>query len=382
MNDHIGGNEFADYPKFGYNADGWFAGFNMFVNGTLFNHVDTLAISKADLSGTVNVVPGGAANFTLAPASILDANPGDPEWLVERGTTTTTLKLFQITNVTDPPTQVATVAVPAYSNPPGAKQLGGSATVNTIDDRIMNATMIYGQLLTDHTTGSAGVAHARWYQIDTTQGDPYLYQSGEIDQGPGVYTYFPSIAMNYNGDIGLTFMESSLSEYVSMYVTGQSVNDSGSGQTQAAVDVFPGTSYYTLGRAGDYSGISVDPSDGYTFWAGNEYKGDKQWNTGIAGFGVSPQFSPGVAAHFRHDSVSLGTIFDAAAPTSTVPASTAVAASTAAPATVTSTADSMSLINDATIVPWVAAQNPLVPDSAWSEATGLDGWLWDESVPS
>src|SRR5262249_50842569 len=135
---------------------------------------------------------------------------------------------------------------------------------------------------------SGGRALARWYEFDSTTATPSLVQSGTIDQGPGVHTYFPTIEINDEGDLGLTFIESSSSEYMSMYVTGQSFYDSGSGALQTPAQAFAGTSIFSNGRAGDYSGISVDPSDGYTFWAGNEYKGDASWNTGVAGFGVSP----------------------------------------------------------------------------------------------
>jgi hypothetical protein len=289
MNDGVGGFEFADYPRGGYSADAWVIGFNMFLNGSSFNHADTLSIDKATLAGYRQVVPGGASNFTLFPATMQDANPGDPALLVERGgSSSSILKVFQMTE-TGAPTLVANVAVPSYSTPPKAVQPGGTPNIDTIDDRIMSVSMIYGQLLVAHTVNSGGLARVRWYEIDTTLGTPYLFQGGEIDQGPGVYTYMPSIAMNYEGDIGLTFMESSASEYVSMYVTGQSVMDFGSGTLQTPALAFPGTSHYTLSRAGDFSSLSVDPVDGYTFWAANEFKGGSAWDTGIAGFGVSPQ---------------------------------------------------------------------------------------------
>src|SRR5262249_17965845 len=145
MNDHVGGNQLADYPKFGYNADGWFASFNMFTNGSSFSHVDTLAISKADLSGTRYVVPGGP-NFPRAPANIRDPPPGGAGGLGGRAPPPPP-GVFQTPNVPAPPVQVATITVPSYTNPPNARQLGGPNPVPTIDNRIMNATMIYGQLL-------------------------------------------------------------------------------------------------------------------------------------------------------------------------------------------------------------------------------------------
>jgi hypothetical protein len=223
-------------------------------------------------------------------------------WLVEAGGFNS-MRVVQMTDVlTDTPSfSSTTVPVPSYGSPPNATQLGGGTipTAN-LGTRVYNAAMINGQLMAAHTVGIGGVAQARWYQFDTTLGTPYLYQSGTINQGPGVHTYMPTIDMNYEGDLGMTFMESSPSEYVSMYVTGQSIYDS-PGDMQTPVVTHPGTSRYTISRVGDYSGISVDPNDGLTFWAANEYKGNSPYfNTGIASFSVSPQgFSP-AAAGLRH----------------------------------------------------------------------------------
>ena len=292
MNDGYGAWDLPDYPKLGYNADAWVLSANMFPNDASYSHVDTLAIDKSTLTGYRYVVPGGTSHLSLMPAQVQDANPGDPMWFVESFQPSgSSIKVVQMDNVlSDSPVLTTyTVPVPAYSTPPAAAQQGGSPSISTIDDRIMSASMIGGQIVAAHNIGSGGVAQARWYHFDTTQGAPTLVDSGNIFQGSGVHTYFPGININYEGDIGLTFMESSTSEYMSMYVTGQSYLDSGSGQMQTPVEIFAGTSHSTVNRAGDYSGMSVDPSDGYTFWGANEYKGSSLWNTGLASFGVSPQ---------------------------------------------------------------------------------------------
>jgi hypothetical protein len=389
MNDGVGGFESADYPRLGYNADAWYVTANMFL-GTGLNHVDTLAIDKTSLAGTRYVVDGGNSNFTLTPAVILDANPGDPEWFVERGgSPSDILKIYQQYGA-DAPFFLANVSVPAYSKPPKALQLGGPDQVDTIDDRTMNATMIYGQLLTAHTVASGGIARVHWYQIDTTQGDPYLFQWGEIDQGPTAYTYMPSISMNYEGDIGMTFMESDPnSEYVSMYVTGQSVHDWGSGTMQTPMATHPGTSYFTLYRAGDYSGITVDPTDGYSFWAANEYKGSDPWNTGIANFGVSYN-GPEHAARDSFGLKSLLTVVGLAPATSATPGSVAGQSATTSTATTTcGPADQQAMVTD-----WGSAgQND--PETAvmtlseqasngsadWLSTNPNNGWAWNDATP-
>jgi hypothetical protein len=285
----------ADFPRAGFNADAWVFSFNQFSGTT---HVDTLRIDKNSLTGFVSTAPGG--HFTMTPATMHGANPGDPMWFVERGTSgaNSTIRVIQMTNVlsSNPTLRTTSISVPSYGSPPRAAQPGDTLPASTAtrglgDTRILNADYVGGLLVAGHTIGSGGLARARWYEFDTTGSLPSLVQSGTIDQGPGVHTYYPTVALNSEADIGMTFMESSSSEFLSMYVTGQSVNDFGAGTMQTPVVTHPGTSFYSSGRIGDYSGITADPADGYTFWATNEYKRNSTWNTGIAAFGVSPDTS-------------------------------------------------------------------------------------------
>jgi hypothetical protein len=87
----------------------------------------------------------------------------------------------------------------------------------------------------------------------------------------------------------MTYMESSSAEDVSMYVTGRTVNDP-QGTMLSGTLVKAGTSQlYGYFRAGDYSGIGLDPADGMTFWVANEYKGNSFWNTYVASFQATPR---------------------------------------------------------------------------------------------
>ena len=80
----------ADFPKIGYNADGYVVTFNMFTNGTTYDHVSYLAIDNSgDSAGITNIpTPSGLnTNFGFAPASEHGASSGDPMWFVEDGHT-------------------------------------------------------------------------------------------------------------------------------------------------------------------------------------------------------------------------------------------------------------------------------------------------------
>jgi hypothetical protein len=135
-------------------------------------------------------------------------------------------------------------------------------------------------------------AHARWYEFDTSTTTPTLVQDGTIGAGSGANSYFPSIAIGANDVLGLDYMQSSSSEYMSMYATGRVSADT-SGQMETPVEVQAGQATYagfdgSPYRAGDFSGITVDPSDG-SFWAANEYAtsdttSQANWGTAIANF--------------------------------------------------------------------------------------------------
>jgi hypothetical protein len=119
-----------------------------------------------------------------------------------------------------------------------------------------------------------------------------LTQQGTIGVGSGSNSYFPSIAINPNGDLGMTYIQSSSSEYMSMYITGQAAGDP-LGTMQTPVLVKAGQTAYSASfdsspyRAGDYSGITIDPTDG-SFWAANEYAkaiaSSANWGTWLVNF--------------------------------------------------------------------------------------------------
>src|SRR5207244_1742147 len=90
-----------------------------------------------------------------------------------------------------------------------------------------------------------------------------------------------------------TYMRSgtdSPTDFMSMYVTGRTPG-AAAGTMQTPLLVPSGTglanySDFTGGRAGDMSGISVDPVDG-SFWAANEFSNTQagaNWGTAIANF--------------------------------------------------------------------------------------------------
>ena len=90
-------------------------------------------------------------------------------------------------------------------------------------------------------------------------GTPSLVQQGTIDPGPGIATYNGQIAINADGALGVTYMQSSINQFVSMYVTGQ-VPGAPLGTLSPGVLVQAGSlSQPASFRTGDYSGIARRP---------------------------------------------------------------------------------------------------------------------------
>src|SRR5439155_1469297 len=80
---------------------------------------------------------------------------------------------------------------------------------NTNDARILNAAWRGDRLVASQTVAGLFSAHARWYDLSTAGVAPALRQSGEINPGLLVSSYYPSIEINAAGDLGLTYMQSS-----------------------------------------------------------------------------------------------------------------------------------------------------------------------------
>jgi hypothetical protein len=292
---------YADYPKLGFNADAYVVTANMVQADEVHDHVQVVTIDKSSVldedPATLTVYRVDRTDVprmsTMTAATMHGAAPGDPLYFVTETTRFGgwNLRVVQMTNVlSDSPTFTDyDVPVSFYLAPPLAVHPGG--TIDTFESFILNADWRDNHLVATHQVSSGGVARVRWYEFDTGTAKPSLIQSGQINQGPDVYTYFSAIALADNGDIGLTFMESSASEYVSMYITGRSAGDP-PGTMQTPFATFPGEDVYGGIRGGDYSAITLDPIDG-SFWAANMYKpGFAFWGTGITNFVLAQDLPP------------------------------------------------------------------------------------------
>ncbi|HTB06890.1 MAG TPA: T9SS type A sorting domain-containing protein [Bacteroidia bacterium] len=128
-------------------------------------------------------------------------------------------------------------------------------------------------------TLAAPVAGIRWYELrqDTTTQLWSIYQQSTWAPSDGISRWEAGIAMNQNGDIGMEYSVSSpTTTYPGLRYTGRRYCDALNTMTLAEGTVVSGNTLVTTpqdcgNRWGDYSHLSVDPSDGITFWGTNMY---------------------------------------------------------------------------------------------------------------
>jgi hypothetical protein len=233
----------------------------------------------------------------MPPAQMHGDTTGGVEWFVSTDGTDaggTTIRVTELTNYlsSSPVYTLTSLPVTQYQNATTADQPGLPGGVTTFPNTTMTQVQYRnGKLVTAMDSGLAGdgftYPKGLYYEIDVSSGSPVLVLQGVIDPGTGVAVQLPSVDIDNNGDLGFTWMESSLSEYLSMWV--------GTLDTKgnfASVPAAPGGGFfYESARIGDYSTTVLDPN-GTTFWSANEYIGSDGafdiWRTHLASFTLPP----------------------------------------------------------------------------------------------
>ena len=159
-------------------------------------------------------------------------------------------------------------------------------------------------LLANHTVNdaSSGVAGIRWYEIRNPFGNapsnsPGIYQQGTYapnsDPTHMLWRWMGSIAMDRLGNLALGYSASGPNDFPDIRYSGRLANSPLNvlDQTEAVVPGPPygGPQNNVESRWGDYSDLTIDPSNDCTFWYTTEYLvsdliavGD--WQTQIAAF--------------------------------------------------------------------------------------------------
>ena len=66
-------------------------------------------------------------------------------------------------------------------------------------------------LWTAHTINVGGEATVHWYEVTTTAGAYGIRQQGDVDPGPGLWTFLPGINVDGAGNMAITYTQTSAS---------------------------------------------------------------------------------------------------------------------------------------------------------------------------
>ena len=324
-------NKMNDYPKFGVWPDGYYMAANQFLcsaSGCIWDSQGVVAFERAKmLVGD----PGARAVYFDDPnpylGGMLPADwdgttpppPGSPNPFVQFddnawGYSADRLSIWDFHVDWSDPSASTFVADQSITTASFDSDLCGYSTncipqpggtpVDALADRLMFRLQYrnfgtYQVLLTNHTVDTDGTDHAgiRWYELDDTGGGWEIYQQGTYAPD-GDHRWMGSIAMNGTGDIALGYSVASATTYPSIRFTGRLDGDPLGLMTQGEGTIVDGggsQSYYS-GRWGDYSMMSVDPTDDCTFWYTQEYypaNSSAGWHTRIASFRLAECIVPG-----------------------------------------------------------------------------------------
>jgi len=300
-----------DYGKFGVWPDAYFASFNNF-SAVISQGANVCAYDRvAMLQGkpaAQHCFQQAKSVFGLLPSSVdgaIKPPNGEPGFFVtlSSGTSIDLYKLHAdfVTPTNSTFTGPTTLPVAAYSElcngSSCVKQPSPGNALASLGDRPMFHLSYrnFGtveSLLFNHsiTAGSSGAP--RWYEIRSPNGTPVVFQQGTYAPDTR-FRWMGSIAQDQAQDIALGYSISSSTQLPSIAWTGRTATDAAGTMGQAETLVQSGAGVETgtfsdgstASRWGDYSNMSVDPSDDCTFWYTTERypsNGVFNWDTGIA----------------------------------------------------------------------------------------------------
>ncbi len=293
----------ADFPgNMGYNKDAFVFTLNMFGVSTA-GHVQVVSINASDLGAAVTsprIFQNNLNDFSVRPSTMHDSVAGDPMWLVTEHGNNTQIDVIKMTNVlsTTPVFGYTSLNVTPYSGVVAPKNPNGTNITNNIDSRIQKSAVSNNTLVATHAVGVSSTQDAvQWYKVNLAGATPTLADQGRVSGGANTYLVYPGIDINAAGNIGLCYMRSGTdtsTDFMSTWVTGRTPADAaGTVQTPVKSSAGSGVANYTDfssgHRAGDLSGINLDPIDG-SFWAANEFANTlptANWGTAIVHFNLT-----------------------------------------------------------------------------------------------
>lgn len=303
---------FADFPTLSVDSNAVYVGTNNFTSdvGSL-SGVSLFSIPKSDLTGATPTVANRSSFENLSANTVgftLQAvrNFGPSAQGTILAVDNVSFGVLDRTNVIGPGGAGATLSsttkinVASTSFPSAASQPDGTRQIDTGDDRFSSQVIQVGNTIyMVHSVNSGARASIRWTMLNATTNA--VIQEGTIS-GTNTDYFFPSIAVNANGDVVIGYSRSGTGagQFISSYARV--------GKITNGVLTFGGSdillksgvaNYHLFGGAGerwgDYSATVADPTDSSSFWSFQEYaEAGNVWSTQITQIKINPVPAPPV----------------------------------------------------------------------------------------
>ena len=313
------GTTLPDYPKFGVWPDGYYMSANLFLmpSGTYQGTEQCVYNRTAMLAGnsTAQMVsftlPSSNNAYSFLPSTCDGAFPpsGTPNYFVYMNDAPDCLGVYEF-HVDWSDTSNSTfgnclqLTVSTFNdNINSIPQKGTSTPAEVLSDRLMYRLQFrtfsdHWSMVFNHTVNAgSNVAGIRWYELRKTTGNWGIYQQSTYAPSDNNCRWMGSMAMDTAGNMGLGFSISSSNIYPAIKFTGRMKNDPLNTMDLPEKGIYYGTGSNTANdgnvsgycRWGDYSSMTIDPSDGMTFWYTQQYftSMGSNWQSRIASFQLS-----------------------------------------------------------------------------------------------
>jgi FlgD Ig-like domain len=324
-NGNTNSNAFGDYPQIGYDDLG------IYVSSREFFFAGGLAGAKIRIFNKSELYAsnGGTLNFTdlwnirlLNGASTEDLHPtisydtgNNTAYFVIVPNVGSTYSFYKITNpITSPVLSGVSLNVTPFGLAPDAQQLGGGQAIDTgpLGSGMRNAPIIRDDSLyaVHHIQNSQYPANTsiKYFVIDINTNSVVR----QVEYGSqGFYYFYPSIAVDKDHNIAITYSRSGLTEYAGSYYCTRLATDPTGFSPSKVMTEGKGNYVVTFGqgrnRWGDYLGAALDPVNQYNILLYSEYAAaTNTWGTWLTEIRMIP-FS-GIYSYRSTDILAFGNV--------------------------------------------------------------------------
>lgn len=302
--------DFNDYPKFGVWPDAYYMTANLFDNSGSFAGARVWAFDRTKMLSGQPMVPqyvNRPSYGGLLPANLRGAAPpaGTPAYFASIDAPSTNaihIWKFHVDFATPANSwfgqsssdgNAVSILVPAFTEPCNAAQnracipekgVTSGYYVDGLGDRLMaqlqyrkigSAESLWAVHTVANSSAQGSQTGIRWYQLNVTGGTIAAspVQQGTYKPNDGVFRWMPSLAVDKFGNMAVGYSASSSAIYPAIRYAGRLATDPLNTLGQSETTLFAGTNSQKSGfnRWGDYSAMTIDPTDDCTFWYTNQY---------------------------------------------------------------------------------------------------------------